>query len=383
MLHAAGSHSADGILVTQIGSLPRPPDLLDGLRTKSVNPDLLRNRVAEVVRRQSELGIDIVSDGEFGKPSFLTYINQRLGGFEPDRQGRAKSPWSGSREAASFPLFYQPQMEAAPARAVRMTCYGPIVYKGHDALHTDLDNLKNAVAKVGPVDAFVPSISPANIEDWNFNEYYKSQEEYLFAIADAMRVEYRAIADAGFILQIDDPQLVMQYMMKSDMSVAQCRAWAAVRVEALNHALRDIPTDRIRYHTCYGINMGPRVHDMELKEIVDVILKIRAGGYSFEFANPRHEHEWHVFETTKLPEGTVLIPGVVTQSSVVVEHPQLVADRIVRFANLVGRENVIAATDCGFASFALSNEIDEAIVWAKLEALVAGARIATTVLWKH
>ncbi|MGE3712842.1 MAG: epoxyalkane--coenzyme M transferase, partial [Hyphomicrobiaceae bacterium] len=229
--------------------------------------------------------------------------------------------------------------------------------------------------------AFVPCISPSNIEDWNANEFYKSGEEYLYAIADAMHVEYKAIVDAGFYLQIDDPRLVSYYMAHPELSLEECLKWAQTRVEALNHALRDIPREKIRYHTCYSINMGPRVHDMELKDIIGVILKIKAGIFSFEAANPRHEHEWKVWKEAKLQEGTKLMPGVVTHSSVLVEHPELVAERIVRYANLVGRENVLPATDCGFATFAGSNEIHPSIVWAKLESLVAGARIASRELW--
>jgi 5-methyltetrahydropteroyltriglutamate--homocysteine methyltransferase len=376
------------ILTTHIGSLPRPADLLQMARAKALGQladepaylDRLRDAVAKIVRKQIDIGIDIIDDGEFGKLSFLTYVNDRLGGFEPDT-GKARSPWTGSREVAAFPEFYRPQLENVPARATRMMCTGPITYKGHAQLQRDLANLKAALVGVEAADVFVPAISPANIEDWNANRYYNTSEEYAYAIADAMSVEYKAIADAGFLVQIDDPQLVMQYMLKSDMAIPQVRAWAEVRVEALNRALEDIPREKVRYHTCYGINMGPRVSDMELKDIVDIIMKVKAGAYSFEHANPRHEHEWKVWTKVKLPENAVLIPGVITQSSVLVEHPELVAERIVRFANLVGRENVIAGTDCGFASFAAAEEIHESIVWAKLKALVEGARLASKELW--
>jgi 5-methyltetrahydropteroyltriglutamate--homocysteine methyltransferase len=376
------------ILTTHIGSLPRPADLLQMARAKAsgqladeqVYLGRLRSAVAEIVQKQIDIGIDIIDDGEFGKLSFLTYVNDRLGGFEPDT-GKARSPWTGSREVAAFPEFYRPQLENVPARATRMICTGPITYKGYAQLQRDLANLKAALVGVEAADVFVPAISPANIEDWNANRYYKTSEEYAYAIADAMSVEYKAIADAGFLVQIDDPQLVMQYMLKSDMTISQVRAWAEVRVESLNRALKDIPREKVRYHTCYGINMGPRVSDMELKDIVDIIMKVKAGAYSFEHANPRHEHEWKVWTRVKLPENAVLIPGVITQSSVLVEHPELVAERIVRFANLVGRENVIAGTDCGFASFAAAEEIHESIVWAKLKALVEGARLASKELW--
>jgi 5-methyltetrahydropteroyltriglutamate--homocysteine methyltransferase len=231
------------------------------------------------------------------------------------------------------------------------------------------------------LEAFLPAIAPSNVEGRQQNAYYKTDEEYLFAIAEAMHEEYRAIVDAGLLLQIDDPRLVTYYIMSPTSTVEECRRWAEVRVEALNHALRGIPPDRVRFHTCYSINMGPRVHDMQLRDIVDVILKVRAGAYSFEAANPRHEHEWRVWEHVTLPEGAVLIPGVITQSTVLVEHPELVAERIMRFASVAGRENVIAGADCGFASFAGSTEIHPTVVWAKLRALVDGARLASQRLW--
>jgi 5-methyltetrahydropteroyltriglutamate--homocysteine methyltransferase len=264
-----------------------------------------------------------------------------------------------------------------------MVCTGPISYKGHAHVQADIANLKAALGARRVTDAFMPAISPTSVEDWQRNRYYKTQEEFLFAIAEAMHEEYKAIVDAGFILQIDDPHVATYYVIRSDLSVEQVRKWAEVRIEALNHALRDLPRDRVRWHTCYGINIGPRVHDLELKHFVDVMLKIRAGAYSFEAANPRHEHEWRVWETVKLPDGAVLIPGTITQSTVLVEHPELVAERIVRFANVVGRENVIAGADCGFATFAGSTEIHPSVVWAKVDALVEGARIATKQLWRR
>jgi 5-methyltetrahydropteroyltriglutamate--homocysteine methyltransferase len=262
-----------------------------------------------------------------------------------------------------------------------MACTAPLTYKGKAQLATDLDHLKNALKGVNVAEVFVPCISPANIEDWNENKYYKSDEEYLFAIADAMNVEYKAITDAGFLVQVDDPRLVSYYLINPRVSIDEVRKWAEQRVEALNHALRNIPTEQIRYHTCYSINMGPRVHDMEVRHLIDILMKVRAGAFSFEASNPRHEHEWTVWRDAKLPEGTVLIPGVITNSSVLVEHPELVAQRIVRFADFMGRENVIAGTDCGFATFAGSDEVHASIVWAKLEALARGAEIASKQLW--
>ena len=380
--------SADRILTTHAGSLPRPGDLLQMMRAKSrgepVDEGVLaarvRSAVAEIVRKQVDLGIDVIDDGEFGKPSFVTYVRDRLGGLEP--LGARPNVWLQSREALTFPDFYKAQEAASPrARQVQMGCTGPLTYKGKKELETDLDNLKGALKGVEVADVFVPCISPANIEDWNDNKYYKSDEEYLFAIADAMNAEYKAITDAGFLVQIDDPRLSSYYLMNPSLTIEQVRKWAEMRVAALNHALRNIPAEKIRYHTCYSINMGPRVHDLEVRHLLDIILKIRAGAFSFEASNPRHEHEWSVWKSAKLPDGAILIPGVITHSSVLVEHPELVAQRIVRYANFMGRENVIAGTDCGFATFAGSDEIHPSIVWAKFEALVQGAQLASKQLW--
>jgi 5-methyltetrahydropteroyltriglutamate--homocysteine methyltransferase len=375
--------SSERILTTHVGSLPRPPDLLAMVQANGASIDApanaarLRAAVNEIVKKQIELGIDVIDDGEFGKPSFVSYVNERLGGFEVD-PSPSPSPWAGSREAVSFPEFYGEAHVAS--RQHHMVCTAPITYKGEKQLKRDIDNLKAALQGVSPAEVFMPAISPSNVEDWQKNAYYKTQEEFLFAIAEAMREEYRAIVDAGFLVQIDDPRLVTYYMLRPDSTIEQCRRWAEVRVEALNHALRGIPPEKIRHHTCYGINMGPRVHDMELKDIIDIIVKIRAGAYSFEAANPRHEHEWKVWKDVKL-DGKVLIPGVISHSTVLVEHPELIADRIMRFADIAGRENVIAGSDCGFATFAGSKEVHPTIVWAKFKALSDGARLATQQLW--
>jgi len=380
--------STDRILTTHAGSLPRPPDILQMVRAKARGEPVdekklsarVKEAVTEVVRQQADVGLDVVDDGEFGKPSFVTYVRDRLGGLEPS--GVRPNAWLSSREAVSFPDYYKAQESASPrARQVQMACTSPLTYKGQAALKAELDNLKAALKGLEVADVFVPCISPANIEDWNENKYYETNDQYLFAIADAMNVEYRAIVDAGFLVQVDDPRLVSYYLMDPSMSVEAIRAWAIKRVEALNHALRGIPTEKIRYHTCYSINMGPRVHDLEVKHIIDILLKIRAGAFSFEASNPRHEHEWAVWKDAKIPKDTVLIPGVITNSSVLVEHPELVAQRLVRFADFMGRENVIAGTDCGFASFAGSDEVHASIVWAKMEAMVQGAEIASKKLW--
>jgi 5-methyltetrahydropteroyltriglutamate--homocysteine methyltransferase len=379
-------HSSERILTTHAGSLPRPSDLLalverDGPKAFD-SPEAatqLRAAVAGIVIKQVELGIDVVDDGEYGKPSFVSYINERLGGYELDTAAGPRNQWATSREGQSFPEFYA-QTHAA-SRHAHMVCTGPITYKGQVSLKRDIDNFKAALNSAKAAEAFMPAISPSNIEDWQRNAYYKTQEEYVFAIAEAMREEYRTIVDAGLLLQIDDPRLVTYYIIHPEATIADCRKWAEVRVDALNHALRDISPEKIRFHTCYGINMGPRIHDMELKDIVDIILKIRAGAYSFEAANPRHEHEWTVWKDVKLPEGKLLIPGVISHSTVLVEHPELVAQRIVRFAEVIGRENVIAGSDCGFATFAGSKEVHPSIVWAKFKALSDGARIASKELW--
>jgi 5-methyltetrahydropteroyltriglutamate--homocysteine methyltransferase len=381
-------HSADRILTTHAGSLPRPPELVDLIKSgdaaaleQTGNAQSLRTAVSDIVRRQAALGIDVIDDGEYGKPSFVSYINERLGGYEVDTRAGPRNQWLSSREGRSFPEFYA---QTHPASThTHMVCTGPITYKGHAQLKRDIDNLKAALKGVTVEEVFMPAISPSNIEDWQKNAYYKSQEDYVFAIAEAMREEYRAIVDAGFLVQIDDPRLVTYYIIHPEASIADCRKWAELRIAALNHALRDIPPEKIRFHTCYGINMGPRIHDMELKDIVDLILTIRAGAYSFEAANRRHEHEWKVWKNVKLPDGKILIPGVISHSTILVEHPELVADRIIRYAEIVGRENVIAGSDCGFATFAGSKEIHPSIVWAKFKALSDGAQIASKQLWRN
>jgi 5-methyltetrahydropteroyltriglutamate--homocysteine methyltransferase len=324
-----------------------------------------------------------------GRVGFIPYVNERLTGIEPS-PGEIASYWSESREYKAFPEFYAwAQGQAGAAGRAGRTCWmctGPVAYQGHAALAVDIANLKAAMAGlpagVDVAEAFMPAVSPANLVSWNRNLFYESEEEYLYAVAEALRDEYRAVIDSGLILQIDDPLLSSYYVMHPEVNLAGWRDWAGSRVAALNHALRGLPPDRIRYHTCYSINIGPRVHDLELKNIVDTMLSINAGAYSFEAANPRHEHEWKVWETVKLPEGKSLIPGVITHSSNIVEHEELVAERICRFAKAVGRENVIAGVDCGFASFAATCEVHPSIVWVKLAALAEGARIASRELWR-
>jgi 5-methyltetrahydropteroyltriglutamate--homocysteine methyltransferase len=386
--------STDRILTTHVGSLPRPEDLRALVHKKAKGEALdeaafaarVRSAVGETVRRQCEAGIDIVADGEQGRVGFIPYVNERLAGIEPDRAAQPANYWWESREYKAFPEFYA-WTASLPGTAgqtgrTRWACTGPVSYKGHAALQRDIDNLKAALQGQRYEEAFMPAVSPSNLANWNRNEHYKTEEEYLYALADALREEYRAIIDAGLVLQVDDPLLASYYVMHPEASVEDCRKWAAGRVEVLNHALRGLPPDRIRYHTCYSINIGPRVHDMELRHLIDIMLRVNAGAYSFEAANPRHEHEWKVWAEVKLPEGKSVIPGVITHSSNIVEHPEAIAERIGRFAEAVGRENVIAGADCGFASFASTCEVHPSVVWVKLQALAEGARLASRELWR-
>ncbi len=380
--------STNRILTTHCGSLPRPKNLLDlmSARLKGQPHDAgryeqeVRAAVGEIVRKQAECGIDILTDGEQGKPGFFVYVSERLAGFEPARGPRA--PMFAS-EVEAFPEYYQQYFSHAMlggsiAPIVPLVCTGPIRYCGQDAVRRDIENLKAALRGIEPEEVFLPSVAPSGVGG---NAYYRTDQEYFQALAEAMHHEYQAIVDAGFLLQIDDPFLT-ELFSYSSLSPAECRKTAAMYVEALNHGLRGIPPEKVRYHTCYGINEGPRVHDVPLGEIVELLLQIHAGAYSFEAANPRHEHEYHVWEQVKLPEGKVLIPGVITHASNIVEHPELIAERIGRYARLVGRENVIAGADCGFSSQATyTTEVHPTVIWAKFQALAEGARLATRQLW--
>ena len=376
------------ILTTHTGSLPRPDALstllFSRMARKPYDAGELAHQtteaVAAVVKTQADLGVDIISDGEQSKTSFQAYAADRLAGLEPITPAPGERR---TRENVAFPAFYRDGAHSGSARP-RWACTGPIRYVGQEALAADLQNLKRALHGTSSVDVFMPSVSPSSCAGFMENRYYKSDEEHVLAVAEAMREEYETIVAAGFQVQIDDPRLAMHYMLNPDEDMEQARAWAWRRVEVLNHALRNIPPERVRHHTCYGINMGPRTSDMEMKHLADIIVTIRAGFYSFEMANPRHEHEWRVWEHVKLPHDKVLIPGCITHASVIVEHPKLVADRIVRLAKVVGRERVIAGTDCGFASTLVPGqrpEIEAEIVWAKFKSLTEGARIASGALW--
>jgi 5-methyltetrahydropteroyltriglutamate--homocysteine methyltransferase len=388
------------ILTTHVGSLARPDALVPILRSRDRGQPydretyarLVREAVADVVRRQAEAGIDVVTDGEQGKASFFGYIVERFNGFErtPAPPGQEGNPRAASREYRAFPDYYAWSERIAEWAGGRGgdrrhgidVCTGPVSYKGHAAVQTDIENLKAALKGLPHEEAFMPAIAPSYIFATLPNRFYRTGEEYEHALADALREEYRAIVDAGFVLQIDDPRLITHFMMHPDLSVADCRKWAAQRVEAINYGLRGIPRESVRFHTCYSIDVGPRIHDMELKDIVDVIFGIKAGAYSFEAANPRHEHEYHVFEQARPPDGTILIPGVISHTTNLVEHPELIAERIVRFARIVGPESVMAGADCGFAASGVRfNDTHPSVAWLKFAALAEGARLATRQLY--
>jgi 5-methyltetrahydropteroyltriglutamate--homocysteine methyltransferase len=340
----------------------------------------VRSAVAKSVHQQVECGIDIPTDGEQGKQGFFAYVNERLNGFEPEAGPR---PAMFVAEVEAFPEYYKQYFSSAMlgvtlAPLVLFACTGPVSYRGQEAIRRDIDNLKAALKGLEPADVFMPAVAPSGVGE---NKYYASFEEYMHAVAEALSVEYQAIVDAGFLLQIDDPFLAELYSY-SATSAAEKRKTAETYVEALNHGLRGIAPEKVRFHSCYGINEGPRVHDAPLKDMLEMIFKVNAGAYSFEAANARHEHEYHVFEHVKLPDGKLIIPGVITHASNIVEHPELIAERIVRFARLVGRENVIAGADCGFSSQATYQpEIHPTVIWAKFRAMAEGARLATKQLW--
>jgi len=382
--------NTDRIQTTHIGSLPRPHRLLDALKAKYTGQpydekafqESLRVAVADAVREQVDCGIDIVTDGEFSKPGFFTYVRDRLDGFEA-RPGMKMKLFE--QEVAAFPEYYAEYFKRAMTGGAIVTlapivCVGPVKYRGEKLVQIDIDNVKAAAAAAGVANehVFLPATAPSGVGS---NEYYKSDEEYFHALAAEMAKEYRAVVDAGILVQIDDPFLP-DIFYEVGLDDAQKRRRAHIYVEAINTALKGIPAERVRFHTCYGINEGPRIYEAALKDVIDYVLQIEAGSYSFEAANPRHEHEYHLFERVKVPEGKVLVPGVVTHASNIVEHPELIAERIIRFARLVGRENVIAGADCGFSSQALYNtEVHRTVVWEKFKAMRQGADLATQQLW--
>ena len=374
------------ILTTHVGSLVRPQILRDLAPAGQDPPDpekynaQLRQSVADVVKKQAEVGIDIVSDGEYGKASWAAYILKRISGFEIRPNQIREFVWLG-RDRERFYDAIVKDFPRLKAGAATEACVGPIKYQDHTGIERAIDNFQAALKGVAVEEAFLTAVAPASTAYDGVNEYYPSEKEYIYAIADALREEYQAIHKAGLLLQVDDAVLANMYDELVRSSPQRYREWAELRVEALNHALAGIPEDRIRYHVCFGSWHVPHVADAPLEEIVDLIVKVRAGAYSIEAANVRHEHEWRVWETVKLPAGRSLIPGVVTHHTISVEHPRLVADRIVRYARIVGRENVIAGTDCGFAQSESIERVHPTVMWAKFESLVAGAQLATKELW--
>jgi 5-methyltetrahydropteroyltriglutamate--homocysteine methyltransferase len=385
--------STERILTTHVGSLIRPQPLQDFLRAKQAGRPFdqgtyakcLSDAVAAVVREQAQAGIDVVSDGEFGKSiSWSQYVLERLSGFERRPVKPGGNPFQRGADRERFAEFYA-ELDAREEIATRTdsVCVGPIAYTGQAELQRDIDNFRAALAGVDVAEAFLPVAAPASVIPDRKNEYYKNDEDCLVAIGEAMRTEYKMIVDAGFVLQLDDARAAVTYdRMVPPGSFADYRKWVGMHMEVLNHAIAGLPPERIRYHVCWGSWPGPHTTDVPLKDIVDLILSVRVGGYVIEGANPRHEHEWKVWQDVKLPQGRVLIPGVISHATNVVEHPELIAERIGRYARLVGRENVLAGTDCGFAQGPFYRRVHPSIMWAKLEALAEGARIATKELWR-
>jgi 5-methyltetrahydropteroyltriglutamate--homocysteine methyltransferase len=383
--------SVDRLLTTHTGSLPRPPDLREMLLTKdrgdAVDQTQFDSRVSEavqaVVRRQAETGIDVISDGEMSKYSWLWYMFERLDGFAPmDTQpyARGTSAFGGLGEYPDLASRIYASAGLDRARPV-MACVAPVSYSDLSPVQHDLANLRAALADVHVEDAFLPAVAPGTVAA-HANRYYASEEEYQFAVADAMRVEYQAIVDAGFIVQLDEPGLVAGLNgPRFQGNLAEFRAYVELCIEALNRSVRGIPRDRVSLHVCWGNLPGPHHLDTPLEVVVDLILHANVGSISVEAWNPRHEHEWHVWETTRLPDEVVLIPGMIDSKTNYIEHPRAIADRLVRYAEVVGRENVVASTDCGLGSLATLSNVEPEIAWAKLRSLVEGARLASDALW--
>jgi 5-methyltetrahydropteroyltriglutamate--homocysteine methyltransferase len=385
-------HSTDRILTTHAGRLDGPRDLREMTFSfmSGRGPDLptvmarVQSGIVETIRKQADAGVDIISDGELGKIGFgFPYYGRRLSGLATRKINPGETGWMGGNtgERVEFAEFYKDLNFEQFLPPERTICNGPITYIGQQEVANDIALFKRALAEAGAraEETFLCVLAPGWLEHFFHNEYYPNDEQYLFALADAMKHEYKAIVDAGFILQLDDPALPDTYdMIVPTPTIAEYRKFAEVRIDALNHALQGLPEDRVRYHICWGSWHGPHTHDLPLKHLVDLMLKVKAGAYSVEAANPRHEHEWKVWKDVKLPDGKILIPGVVSHASNVVEHPELVADRIALYAGLVGRENVIAGTDCG-----LGLRLHPQIAWAKLKALAEGAAMASKQLWSN
>jgi 5-methyltetrahydropteroyltriglutamate--homocysteine methyltransferase len=390
--------STERILTTHVGSLVRPPEIVDIMRRRErMEPfsesdlNTLRKHVTENVRMQVDCGIDIPNDGEYSKSSFSGYAAERLSGFEEKPgsdgfalyRGRDRARFADAYEEITRMEQAQTERGAANQTGLTVVCTSAIKYVGQKLVENDIANFKAALQGLKYEEPFMPAVAPGTIELQRRNLHYPSQEEYLFAIAEAMKTEYKMIVDAGFVLQIDDPRVVVQFdMHEVEPTKEEYRKFANLRVEALNHALAGLPEDRIRYHLCWGSWHGPHTTDVPLKDIVDIVLSVRAGAVSVEAANPRHEHEYHVWEDVKLPEGKFLIPGVVAHTTNCVEHPELIAERIMNYAKIVGRENVVAGVDCGFAQGAFTRRVPASIMWEKFRMLRKGADIATKKLWR-
>lgn len=384
--------SIDRILTTHVGSLIRPQALQEIMRAKqggqpydeAAYESCLKESIVEVVRRQTETGIDVPSDGEFGKAiSWNQYVVERLSGFELRDIPKGYRPGLPGADRTRFKEFYAELDQREPmANPKLVACVGPVKYIGQDIVRRDIENFKAALKGHKVEEAFMPVVAPSSVLPDRKNEYYKSEDDWREAITQAMRVEYKMIVDAGFVLQIDDARAANAFdRMVPPATMDEYRRWLAKFVESLNAALERLPEERIRYHICWGSWPGPHVSDVALRDIVDLVLKVRAGAYVIESANPRHEHEWQVWKDVKLPPGRVLIPGVISHATNVVEHPELVSERIQRFARVLGRENVMAGTDCGFAQGTFYRRVHPSIMWAKFEALVEGARLASKQLW--
>ncbi len=378
------------ILTTHVGSLIRPPELIEFLKAKRAKKPYdeaayqrtLKASVKTIVRQQTKAGVDVVSDGEFGKEiSWSQYVLERLSGFES--RAASGDPYAYGADRKKFKEFYE-ELDAhdGGARGGDTVVVGPITYTGQAQIQRDIKNFKAALATSSATEGFLPVAAPASAIPDRKNEYYKNEEEMVFAIAEAMGTEYRAIADAGLLVQVDDARAAVTYDRQvPPKTFKQYRNWVAMHMEALNHALKGIPEEKIRYHVCWGSWPGPHTTDVPLKDIVDLILRVKAGAYVIEGANPRHEHEWEVWQNVKMPKGRILIPGVISHATNVVEHPELISQRLVRYAKALGRENVIAGTDCGFAQGPFMHRVHPSIMWAKLEALGDGAALASKELW--
>jgi 5-methyltetrahydropteroyltriglutamate--homocysteine methyltransferase len=377
--------SGDRFLTTHTGSLPRPEDLVRAMfaREEGVPVDgaalaaRIRSGVADIVRKQAEAGLDVIDDGELSKPSYATYVKDRLAGF-----GGTSQPLQ-YQDLVDFPELAK-RVFGDPGRSRRRTpaCNGPIGVRDARAVETDAQNLTAALAAVRVEEAFLTAASPGVISLFFRNDHYSSHEAYLFAIADAMRQEYEAVVSAGLLLQVDCPDLAMgRHIQYAGLGLEEFRRAARLHVEALNHALANVPPDRVRMHVCWGNYEGPHHYDVPLADIIDIVFTARPAGVSFEAANPRHAHEWRLFERVRVPEGKILIPGVLESKTNYIEHPELVAQRIGRYAKLVGRENVIAGTDCGYGTWVGQAAVDPGVVWAKLRSLAEGARLASLEFW--